>query len=180
MTDFRREEPFQAFVAGKRDSWVKMAFSILKNREEAEDSVQETLALLWEKKDSLEVQNPSAYAARAVWVNALRRRERTKLHLALDEIPELSEAPRQEEFFWEMDPLHLEGALEELPETQRAVVRMKYYMGLSFKEIGIALSISLNTAASRCRYALEALRESLGPEDPPSGENHRNRFGGGF
>ena len=68
------------------------------------------------------------------------------------------------------DPLRLERAIEDLPEAQRTVIRMKYYMGLSFREIGEALKISLNTAGSRCRYALEALRETLGqrrqPPDP--------------
>jgi RNA polymerase sigma-70 factor (ECF subfamily) len=55
----------------------------------------------------------------------------------------------------------LEGALNRLPEEQRQVLRLRYQMDLSFKEIGTALQISLNTAASRTRYALETLRKIL-------------------
>jgi RNA polymerase sigma-70 factor, ECF subfamily len=57
----------------------------------------------------------------------------------------------------------LERALRGLPETQQAVIRMKYYLGLSFREIADSLSISANTVASRCRYALACLRQTLKP-----------------
>ena len=66
-----------------------------------------------------------------------------------------------------MDPRYLERAMKALPPSQQTVIRMKYYMGLSFKEIGEALKISLNTAASRCRYALAALNKNL--------EGHRRK-----
>ena len=49
-----------------------------------------------------------------------------------------------------------------LPQEQREVVALKIDGGLTFAEIGEALSISANTAASRYRYALEKLRDSLG------------------
>ena len=39
---------------------------------------------------------------------------------------------------------------------------MKIWSQLTFQEIGEALGISENTAASRYRYALEALRRILG------------------
>ena len=75
-------------------------------------------------------------------------------------------------FFWDqppdeaeadvgITPDELERALAGLPPTQQAVLRMKYYVGLTFREIGEALSISANTAASRCRYALATLRRTL-------------------
>jgi len=45
---------------------------------------------------------------------------------------------------------------------QQAVIRMKYYAGLTFREIADVLAVSQNTAASRCRYGLAALRHALG------------------
>ena len=156
------EQDFDAFVGAKRASWVRMSQSVLGNRDEAEDSVQETLATLWEKRGVLAVENLEAYTARAVWLNSIKRRQRSRVQVGLEDIPEPAAPEREEPPYAEMDPFTLESALDGLPEAQRAVVRMKYYMGFSFREIGEALKISLNTAASRCRYALEALRESLG------------------
>jgi RNA polymerase sigma-70 factor (ECF subfamily) len=43
-------------------------------------------------------------------------------------------------------------------------VYLKVYEGLTFHEIGERCGISLNTAASRYRYALDALRRLLEAE----------------
>ncbi len=162
MTDFRQEEDFQAFVTAHRELWLRLARRILKHREEAEDVVQETLAFLWEKREFLKIENPGAYVARAVWLNSLKRRSRGQIFVSLEEGPEPAAAEPSEEGRAEgIHPLYLEGALRKLPESQQAVIRMKYYVGLSFREIGENLQISLNTAASRCRYALAALAKSL-------------------
>ena len=41
-----------------------------------------------------------------------------------------------------------------LPPEQKEVVLMRYYMGLSFKEIAEQTDVSINTALGRMRYAL--------------------------
>lgn len=55
----------------------------------------------------------------------------------------------------------LEEALKELPEKFSEVLTMKIWGEQTFDQIGEALGISLNTAASRYRYGLEALRKKL-------------------
>jgi RNA polymerase sigma-70 factor (ECF subfamily) len=62
---------------------------------------------------------------------------------------------------WRRDKLG--GALAALPPEQRAVVALKVWEGLTFAEIGEALEISPDTAASRYRYALDKLRDALRP-----------------
>lgn len=56
----------------------------------------------------------------------------------------------------------LEEALRELPSKFAEVIVMKVWGDKTFAEIGEALGISQNTAASRYRYGLEALRRKLG------------------
>lgn len=55
----------------------------------------------------------------------------------------------------------LESKLKELPEKFAEVIIMKVWGERTFAEIGEALDISQNTAASRYRYGLEALKKSL-------------------
>lgn len=55
----------------------------------------------------------------------------------------------------------LQIALDALPDDQREVFLLRQYSGLSFKEIGAAVGCKENTAKSRMRYALLALREAL-------------------
>jgi RNA polymerase sigma-70 factor (ECF subfamily) len=60
----------------------------------------------------------------------------------------------------------LAAAVAALPEAQREVVALKIDAGLTFAEIAAVTGTSLNTAASRYRYALEKLRTALtGSED---------------
>ena len=51
--------------------------------------------------------------------------------------------------------------VELLPEEQRTVVMMRYYSGLSFKEIADQTGVSINTALGRMRYALINLRKMI-------------------
>jgi RNA polymerase sigma-70 factor, ECF subfamily len=58
--------------------------------------------------------------------------------------------------------IQLEEKLKELPEKFSEVIIMKVWGERTFAEIGEILDISQNTAASRYRYGLEALKKSLG------------------
>lgn len=51
--------------------------------------------------------------------------------------------------------------VEELPEEQREVVKMRYYAGLSFKDIAEQTDVSINTALGRMRYALINMRRMI-------------------
>lgn len=49
--------------------------------------------------------------------------------------------------------------IRELPEEQRAIVVMRLYLDMSFKEIAEHTNVSINTALGRMRYALINLRK---------------------
>ncbi len=64
-----------------------------------------------------------------------------------------------EAFLFDHDDLTT--AVAGLPPDQRTVVALKFDGGLTFAEIARVMGTSLNTAASRYRYALEKLRAAL-------------------
>jgi RNA polymerase sigma-70 factor (ECF subfamily) len=51
--------------------------------------------------------------------------------------------------------------VDELPDEQREVIKMRIYMGLSFKEISEETGVSINTSLGRMRYALINLRKLI-------------------
>jgi RNA polymerase sigma-70 factor (ECF subfamily) len=55
----------------------------------------------------------------------------------------------------------LENSLKELPQKFAEVITLKIWGERTFAEIGEVLGISQNTAASRYRYGLEALKRNL-------------------
>lgn len=55
--------------------------------------------------------------------------------------------------------------IEELPSLQKEVLIMRYYQGLSFKEIAETTNVSINTALGRMRYAIINLRRIAAQKD---------------
>ena len=51
--------------------------------------------------------------------------------------------------------------IKELPDTQREVLVMRHYMGMSFQEIAESTDVSINTALGRMRYALINIRKKM-------------------
>ena len=56
---------------------------------------------------------------------------------------------------------YLEAGLKQLPEKFASAITLKIWGELTFADIGKKLNISQNTAASRYRYGLEALKKHL-------------------
>ncbi len=171
------EQRFRDLVASHRGRLVGVAERVLGDRHEAEDVVQDTLAAVWQRLREAGLDHPRAYVYRAVELNALKRRARRVGHVSVG--PDI-EAGR----VWPgasadeaapIDPSALEDALDGLPENQQIVLRMKYYLGLTFREIGQSLEISANTAASRARYALDVLRRALRGAAQDEDEPERTR-----
>lgn len=55
----------------------------------------------------------------------------------------------------------IRNLINELPEEQQEVVRLRYYSKLSFQEIAEETNVSINTALGRMRYALINLRKMI-------------------
>ena len=88
--------------------------------------------------------------------SALRHRRRDVLASAsalLESVDAVSDRPDER--------LALEQALRGLPPVQREVVHLKVFEGMTFQEIADLTDESINTIASRYRYAIEALRVHL-------------------
>jgi len=101
--------------------------------------------------------------ARNAAIDLMRRRsvrDRTKESFTAERISIFATTSDPDEQIFRSE---LAEALSELPEEQRTVVHLKLWEGLTFEAIADALTIPLNTAASRYRYGLDKLREQLRP-----------------
>jgi RNA polymerase sigma-70 factor, ECF subfamily len=102
---------------------------------------------------------PAAYLYRAVRNQALNSRRNGQREAQLDEATAcFTHRGGNREA-----ALALQQALGDLPEEQREVVVMRIWSGMTLEEVAAATEVSLNTASSRYRYALEKLRERLQP-----------------
>ena len=57
--------------------------------------------------------------------------------------------------------IDIKRVIEELPEDQKEVLKMRVYQEMSFKEISERTGVSINTALGRMRYALINMRKTI-------------------
>jgi RNA polymerase sigma-70 factor (ECF subfamily) len=165
-------------MAGAPDEWavwldrhgaalVLLARQWVASRADAEDVVQEAFVRFWRSRQR--VADPAAYLYASVkhcaldWQRDRSRRSRREEAAARAEGEPLFAGPLEQG----ERRAAIDAALRSLPESQREVLVMKIWGGLSFPQIALALRIPANTAASRYRYALAKLREQLAEESIP-------------
>ncbi len=100
-------------------------------------------------------------------MDALRWRRRLDLHTdtAARHVPSTSCAyPDPREALQDQETLDIvRAAIGALPEPQRAVVLLRHYHGLSYREISEIVQCSLGTVKSRLHHAVRRLRHALRP-----------------
>lgn len=136
-------------------SLYRYALMLLADRGAAEDAVQQVFASLLKAGGLGAIENEAHYLRRAVrneCYSALRQRRK------LPAAEELLEPLAGQDVSIE-ERLTLERAIRALPIEQRDVLHLHVFEGLTFQEIADATGASINTVASRYRYALQKLRE---------------------
>lgn len=67
----------------------------------------------------------------------------------------------EDEIMGEQVEEQIRSLVDGLPDEQREVVMLRYFSGLSFKDIAEQTDVSINTALGRMRYALINLRRMI-------------------
>ena len=140
-----------------------LALRRLRDRQRAEDAVQETFAAVWRSAASYRPERGAA----APWLYAVARnaiidrlRARTEPAAEAPDLPSSEPGPadRAEASFvaW-----RVHRALEELPPKEREVVELAYWSGMSQSEVAEYLDIPLGTVKTRTRSALSRLSDLL-------------------
>lgn len=136
----------------------RVAYSILENRQDAEDAVQQTLLNAWQHRQKARAGAEKAWIMR-ILINAsydLSRRRRRTVPAA--EV-ELGGAPAPG-----IEQIGLRDAIQSLPDILRTPFLLKYMEGMSEKEIASALRIPVSSVKSRLYRARDALQKALGEE----------------
>jgi RNA polymerase sigma factor (sigma-70 family) len=149
--EVKRASTFEDLFRRRYEPMVRVAYLMVGSRAEAEDVVQDACArieLRWARLD-----NPDGYLHRCVVnrSNDVLRRRRLEQRFRLLRRDETSELRADE----------LGDALAILPPKRRAAVVLRYYAGLSEREIAAALGVRPGTVKSMLHRALAQLREVI-------------------
>jgi RNA polymerase sigma-70 factor (ECF subfamily) len=154
-------EAFEVLANAAGDHLFAVATLILRDRQRAEDAVQETLVHAWRELPRLrDARRFNAWLHRLL-INACADQGRTQRRFAA-EVRLIPPEPRVDDdarLLADRDQLE-RGFLRLRPE-QRAVIVLHFYVGLPVPEIAETLGIPSGTVKSRLHYATVALRAAL-------------------
>ena len=160
-------EAFTELASASIGRLYAVAFLILRDRDRAQDAVQEALVSAW--KDMRALRDPGAWdawlyrlAVRACYKQAQKDRRRNQVELQVVPGPEPARPFDLSVSIAEREAMEYE--LGRLPIDQRAVMVLHYYADLTLERAAEILDIPLGTAKSRLNRGLIALRESMGDE----------------
>ncbi len=136
---------------------------------DAEDAVQNAFVRFWRHQPQAGAEHyPLLYAAvRTSALDLIRSRDRREKREADDRVDvSRADTPVFDTTIDQREHAEaVQAALDQLPQAQREVVVLKVWGELTFAQIAQALGESINTIASRYRYALEAMRRHIKPHD---------------
>lgn len=148
---------FQRFYEERYESTVRLARLLTGESHAAEDIAQDAFVKVYRFAESSQkpIENPVALL-RTTTVNLCRtwhtRQRRAELRMTRHGPDPTSLT------VWERD---LDASLRRLPHAQRAVIVLRYWLGLSEAEIAGALDCRPGTVKSRHARALRTLRKEL-------------------
>jgi RNA polymerase sigma-70 factor (ECF subfamily) len=131
----------------------------------AEDAAQETFIRAWSHLGSFRVDSSLRNWLYRIALNAATDMLRKEKHILPNDMDDFSFAdpqPGPEGVYLQEERTALvQAAIQSLPDASRAVLVLKEYEGLSYREIADALDIPIGTVMSRLNYARKTLKEKL-------------------
>ena len=178
--DLKRNEKtlLKEMARGNKDAFsnaYKLYFALLchyayryfNDQDEAYEIVQHTFLKIWEQRNKLEqVSSLKSYLFRCVHNACLNRIDHlkvtdnyyTKEKLQLKEI----ELENFEDTMTNNETERLlVSAINELPEKNQKILKLRYYNNMRYKEIAVRLNISERTVEAHLRKSIQELRKKL-------------------
>ncbi len=147
-----RREPvtFEALYERQFRPMVRLAYTLVDTRQQAEEVVQDAFAAVYERFHRVE--NPEAYL-RVTVLNGCRRVLRRRMLSRRQPIPPAEDG--------QLGASHVVDAIRRLPHKQRSMIVLRYDLQLTDREIADTLGVPIGTVKSTIHRALAELRKEL-------------------
>lgn len=144
---------------------TRYAASILGDPDAAKDVVQDSFIRLWREPREQVEDHVRPWLFRVCRHRALDRQRkggRMKALTEIDTAQTAAEGPGPEKVVEQRDShKQVLGLMQQLPDNQREVVRLKFQNGLSYKEIASVTELSVSNVGFLLHTALKTLRAQV-------------------
>ncbi len=148
---------------GRLDAAARL---ILRDADQAQDAVQETLIRCW--RDLPTLRDPERFEAwlNRIFLNACRDQQRRLARRRVEvTLPEILPHAVPDGQATTSDRDQLERGVRRLEPEHRTIIVLHYYLGLPLAESAAAMGVPVGTAKSRLHRATQALRATLEADD---------------
>ena len=156
------QRAFEALALADHPRLYRVANGILRDHQSAEDATQQALLDIW--RDIRGLREPSKYEGWSyrLLVHACgREAKRRPDWLPEDAIPSERQPHSVDEYDTLLDRDQLERGFQHLSVDHRAVVVLRYLVGLTPEQVGDVLGIPRRTVYSRLKRAMPVMRAAL-------------------
>lgn len=153
-------QEFEERVFPLKDRIFRFSLVVLKNREEAEDAVQEVLTKLWHMRTRLhELKNIEAYVIQMVRYDCLNRiKSKQRKWTSLDKLDTHPSEHQPENSLQGKEIIEiLLSFISDLPEQQQTVIMLRDVEGLEMSEI----ETITNMTSNNIRVTLSLARKKI-------------------
>lgn len=155
------KEALITLIMNQSDQYYKLAYTYVKNKEDALDAMQDMIVILYEKIAILRKEEAFYSWSKTILVNVCKR----KLRLAKKTIS-IETLKEQKDGSYEIgsnseDKIVLEKHLSYLNPIHEEVIKLKYLLDLDYESIASLLDIPLGTVKSRMNVGMKNLKKSL-------------------
>jgi RNA polymerase sigma-70 factor (ECF subfamily) len=158
-----RDERFEELVARQARFMFQVAFGLLRNRQDAEDAVQEAFLKLYRGEAWLRMENEKGFLARTVWRVALDHLPKTAGRMA--DVAEMqlaatgdAGASPEQNVVDEDERVLLRRLIDGLPEELRQPLVLSSVEEMTSREVAEAMGIPEGTVRTRVMRARTELR----------------------
>ena len=166
MEDQLRPE-FDALFMKHHKELISLSYNIVRDRDAAEDIVQEVFVKLWRNKDSVQFgEQIKHYLSKATAHTSLNHIRSHRKYYRLDDFEHVKNLASQsgtESFNYTELELKSRQAIDRLPPQCKAIFVLSRHEGLKYQEIADTLGLSVKTVENQMGIALEKLRNDLKP-----------------
>lgn len=172
---------FETWLNEHYRSMYRLAYRLVNQYEDAEEIVQEAFLKAWVHRRNFRNESSiHTWIYRIVVNTALSFKRRMKRHrrkltaFFVEMVPgSVRSAPRMEQHIYRIEmSQRLNEALQQLPETLRAIVILRDIEGLAYEDIAVILGLPVGTVKSRLWRARFQLRKEF--EDILQAEHPRD------
>ena len=155
------EQAFHTVWMPLQVRFYRMAFYMLESEADAKDAVQELYLKLWNLRDHLEmIGNPTAYGTMLLKNLCIDRIRKARPTEEPDEAVAL-EAPPDTALENRERLREVQKAIEELPPTQKRLLRLRVFEGLSYDQIAQKTGLSPLNIRVQVSLARKKIKQSL-------------------